>query len=67
MYPAMLLVRPDLARDMLSYRIHGMDPAFERAASGGYNGKMFYYELIVFSTGHKYALICTYIYQFTYM
>ena len=39
MYPVMLLLRPDLARDMLSYRIYAMDPAFARAASGGYNGK----------------------------
>lgn len=36
MYPAILMLRPDLARQMLSYRINGMVPAFQRAASGGY-------------------------------
>jgi len=38
MYPSILMFRPDLARDMLSYRIAGMDLARERAAEGGYNG-----------------------------
>lgn len=36
MYPSILMFRPDLAVDMLSYRISGMDQAKARAASGGY-------------------------------
>lgn len=44
MYPGMLMLRPDLARDMLSYRINLMDPAFERAAAGGYEGTRFPWE-----------------------
>lgn len=44
MYPGILMLRPDLARDMLSYRISLMDPAFERAATGGYNGTRFPWE-----------------------
>ncbi len=39
MYPAVLMFRPDLAKDMLSYRIHGMEPAFRRAYNGGFSGQ----------------------------
>jgi len=44
MYPPILMFRPDLAVDMLSYRIHGMDYAKERAVSGGYEGARFPWE-----------------------
>lgn len=38
MYPAITLLRPDLAKAMLSYRIQGIGEAMKRAASGGYEG-----------------------------
>ena len=38
MYPPIAVFRPDLARAMLKYRIQGMKPAQQRAASGGYDG-----------------------------
>lgn len=44
MYPPILMFRPDLAREMLSYRIKGMGPAFERAVDGGYQGTRFPWE-----------------------
>ena len=44
MYPAILMFRPDLAEQMLDYRIHAMDPAFHRAADGGCNGTRFPWE-----------------------
>jgi trehalose/maltose hydrolase-like predicted phosphorylase len=44
MYPPILMLRPDLARDMLSYRINGMPEAFARALEGGYGGARFPWE-----------------------
>lgn len=44
MYPGILMLRPELARDMLSYRIHGIEAAFDRAAVGGYQGARFPWE-----------------------
>jgi len=40
----MLMFRPDLAKDMLSYRINGMEYAEKRAESGGYEGARFPWE-----------------------
>ncbi|XP_067687127.1 protein-glucosylgalactosylhydroxylysine glucosidase-like [Haliotis asinina] len=44
MYPPILMLFPGLAKDMLSYRIHGMDPAYDRARSGGYDGLRYPWE-----------------------
>jgi len=44
MYPAIMMLRPDMGRDMLSYRIHGIVPAIIRAAEGGYAGARFPWE-----------------------
>jgi len=44
MYPPILVFRPDLARDMLSYRISRMDEAKKRAELGGYSGARFPWE-----------------------
>lgn len=35
MYPSFLMFRPDLAKEMLSYRIHTMTAAFKNAISTG--------------------------------
>ena len=44
MYPGILMLRPELARDMLSYRIRNIDPAFDRATAGGYEGARYPWE-----------------------
>ena len=38
MYPAILPFRPDLAKEMLNYRVRNMEKAVERAQDGGFNG-----------------------------
>ncbi|XP_064618456.1 uncharacterized protein LOC135482416 [Liolophura sinensis] len=44
MYPTMLMFHPELAKEMLSYRIRGMKYAYDRARSGGYEGLRFPWE-----------------------
>lgn len=44
MYPALLILQPDLARQMLDYRIDGLDAARRRAYVHGYRGAMFPWE-----------------------
>ena len=41
MYPALLVLRPCLARQMLDYRTDGLDAARRRAYAHGYRGAMF--------------------------
>lgn len=38
MLPAVLMFRPELAKEMLKYRIRNMGEAEKRAESGGYGG-----------------------------
>ena len=38
MYPTFLLLRPDLAREMLNYRLVHMAEAQKRSQTGGYSG-----------------------------
>ena len=44
MYPALLVLRPCLARQMLDYRTNGLDAARRRAYAHGYRGAMFPWE-----------------------
>ncbi|KAK6182582.1 hypothetical protein SNE40_010234 [Patella caerulea] len=44
MYPGILAFRPDLANDMLSYRIYGMKEAAKRAKQGNYEGLRYPWE-----------------------
>ena len=44
MYPALLLLHPDLARGMLTYRQERLPAARERARAEGYQGAMFPWE-----------------------
>ena len=44
MYPALLVLRPCLARQMLDYRTDGLDAARRRAYAHGYRGAMFPWE-----------------------
>ncbi|XP_067686916.1 uncharacterized protein [Haliotis asinina] len=44
MYPTMLMFHPELGEQMLSYRINNMEPAYDRARSGGYEGLRFPWE-----------------------
>ena len=44
MYPALLVLHPELARQMLDYRIDGLDAARRRAYVHGYRGAMFPWE-----------------------
>lgn len=44
MYPALLALRPELARQMLDYRVDGLGAARKRAYAHGYRGAMFPWE-----------------------
>ena len=44
MYPALLVLHPELARQMLDYRFDGLDAARRRAYVHGYRGAMFPWE-----------------------
>lgn len=44
MYPALLVLHPELARQMLDYRIDGLDAARRRAYVHGFRGAMFPWE-----------------------
>ena len=44
MYPALLVLRPELARQMLDYRVDGLGAARRRAYAHGYRGAMFPWE-----------------------
>ena len=38
MFPAILPFRPDLAKEMLNYRVRTMEEALKNALKGGYRG-----------------------------
>ena len=44
MYPALLVLHPELARQMLDYRVDGLDAARRRAYVHGFRGAMFPWE-----------------------
>lgn len=44
MYPALLVLHPELAREMLDYRVDGLDAARRRAYVHGFRGAMFPWE-----------------------
>ncbi len=44
MYPALLVLHPELARQMLDYRVDGLDAARRRARAYGYRGAMYPWE-----------------------
>ncbi|MGN0218665.1 MAG: glycoside hydrolase family 65 protein [Muribaculaceae bacterium] len=44
MYPVVLYLNPELARDMINYRVDGLDAARVRARAHGYRGAMFPWE-----------------------
>ena len=44
MYPALLVLHPELARQMLDYRVYGLDAARRRAYVHGFRGAMFPWE-----------------------
>ncbi|XP_059096648.1 protein-glucosylgalactosylhydroxylysine glucosidase-like [Tigriopus californicus] len=44
MYPPILMFRPDLAKEMLKYRMQGISEAQQRAAQDGYEGARFPWE-----------------------
>lgn len=44
MYPVVLYLNPGLAKDMISYRVDGLDAARVRARAHGYRGAMFPWE-----------------------
>lgn len=44
MYPALLLMHPEMAKSLLEFRFHSLDAAFQNAKSHGYNGAMFPWE-----------------------
>ena len=44
MYPALLVLHPELARQMLDYRVDGLEAARRRAYAHGYRGAMYPWE-----------------------